>query len=196
MRQDSADKSKTGKQPATGKSAKQVVKRRKPAQKTGAYIAGANTKIVSAAPAMVPAFDSFSDYIKLLSGYKPLFKTPGKKLETIKKGLQPHAIEDLLQVTGATKASLAHLLSLTEPTLRKYIRAKEDLNVTLSEHVLLLFELFDKGIETLGSLEEFKTWLQRPSVGLNAMPMDLLDTVTGINIVMSELLRIDYGILA
>lgn len=62
--------------------------------------------------------------------------------------------------------------------------------------MLLLFELFDKGIETLGSLDEFKAWLQRHSVCLNATPIDLLDTVTGINIVMSELLRIDYGILA
>lgn len=132
----------------------------------------------------------------ILSYYEPLFKSPVAKLIAIKKGLESKAITDLIEITGATQTGAAHILDLTEPTLRKHIKAGKELNTGLSEHILQLFELFDKGMDTFGALSEFKNWLQQHNIGINAKPIDLLDTITGINIIMNELLRIDYGVLA
>lgn len=134
--------------------------------------------------------------IKIIDHYKGDFSSPHSKLAAIKKGLQPQALLDLMSVTGATRLDIAHLLDLTEPTLRKYITAGKELNIGLSEHILQLFELFDKGMDTFGSLEDFKNWLPKHNIGINAKPINLLDTITGISIVMNELLRIDYGALA
>ena len=134
--------------------------------------------------------------IEILGRYQSLFKSPKAKLTAIKKGLESKAINDLLDLTGATQFDVAQILDLTEPTLRKYIKEGKELNTGLSEHILQLFELFDKGMDTFGSLEEFKSWLPQHNVGIDAKPLELLDTIIGINIVLNELMRIDYGALA
>lgn len=132
--------------------------------------------------------------IELLKPYQASFKSPTAKLTAIKKGLAAHAIGDLIEISGATQMDLAQILDLTEPTLRKHSRVGKELNTGLSEHILQLLQLFDKGMDTFGSLEEFKSWLRHESVALSARPVEVLDTITGINIVMDELIRIDYGI--
>lgn len=134
--------------------------------------------------------------LEVLKPYEHYFRSPGAKLKAIKKGLEPEAIDVLLKITGATQTTIAHILDLTEPTLRKHINAGKELNTGLSEHILQLFELFDKGMDTFGSLEEFKNWLPHHNIGIDAKPIDLLDTITGINIIINELRRIDYGVLA
>lgn len=134
--------------------------------------------------------------LRIIKPYENLFTSPKAKLSAIKQGLKPKAIQDLIEITGATQSSIAHILDLTEPTLRKYIKAGKGLNTGLSEHIIQLFELFDKGMDTFGSLEEFKNWLPHQNISINAIPMDLLDTLTGINIIKSELIRIDYGVTA
>ncbi len=134
--------------------------------------------------------------LTLIKPYEKLFTSPKAKHDAIKKGLEPKAIRDLITISGITQTDAAYILDLTEPTLRKYIKAGKELNTGLSEHLIQLFELFDKGMDTFGSLEEFKNWLPHQNIGINAVPMDLLDTLTGINIVMNELIRIDYGVTA
>jgi putative toxin-antitoxin system antitoxin component (TIGR02293 family) len=132
--------------------------------------------------------------IELLKPYQASFKSPTAKLVAIKKGLAANAIGDLLEISGATQMDLAQILALTEPTLRKHSRVGKELSTGLSEHILQLFQLFDKGMDTFGSLEEFKIWLRHESIALSAQPLEVLDTITGINIVMDELIRIDNGI--
>ncbi|MEX8547479.1 MAG: antitoxin Xre/MbcA/ParS toxin-binding domain-containing protein [Mucilaginibacter sp.] len=134
--------------------------------------------------------------LTLIKPYEKLFTSPKAKHDAIKKGLEPKAIQDLIEIAGVTQTDAAHILDLTEPTLRKYIKTGKELNTGLSEHLLQLFELFDKGMDTFGSLEEFKNWLPHHNIGINAVPMELLDTLTGINMVKSELIRIDYGVTA
>ncbi|SEN56532.1 putative toxin-antitoxin system antitoxin component, TIGR02293 family [Mucilaginibacter gossypiicola] len=132
----------------------------------------------------------------LLVPYETYFKSPLAKLGAIKQGLHSNAITDLLKVTGATQSDIAKWLHITEPTLRKHLQSAHELNQGLSEHIIQLFELFDKGLDTFGSLDEFKGWLKHYNLGIDAIPYDLLDTITGISIVISQLIRIDYGVLA
>jgi len=128
--------------------------------------------------------------------YETYFQSPIAKLGAIKQGLKPGAISDLLHVTGATQIDVAKWLDITEPTLRKHIQSAKGLNPGISEHIIQLFELFNKGMDTFGSLNEFKGWLKSYNPGVDAIPFDMLDTITGIGIVMHELIRIDYGVTA
>ncbi|HWD89900.1 MAG TPA: hypothetical protein VG367_17330 [Mucilaginibacter sp.] len=132
----------------------------------------------------------------VLVPYVTYFKSPIAKLEAIKKGLQPNAINDLIRVTGATQTDVSRWLDITEPTLRKHIQNSKGLNLGISEHIIQLFELFNKGLDTFGSLDEFKGWLKSYNIGIDAVPFDILDTITGIGIAINELIRIDYGALA
>jgi len=128
--------------------------------------------------------------------YESLFKSPLAKLGAIKDGLKANALTDLIHVTGATQIDVARWLDITEPTLRKHIQSTKGLNPGISEHIIQLFELFNKGMDTFGSLNEFKGWLKSYNIGIDAKPFDLLDTITGIGIIMNELIRIDYGVMA
>jgi len=134
-----------------------------------------------------------SDY---MVPYETLFQSPIAKLGAIKQGLKADAISDLIHVTGATQIDVAKWLDITEPTLRKHIQSTKGLNPGISEHIIQLFELFNKGMDTFSKLTEFKNWLKTYNPGIDAIPFDLLDTITGISIVMSELIRIDYGVTA
>lgn len=139
----------------------------------------------------------FTSYVSdVLVPYTSYFKSPIAKLDAIKKGLQPNAINDLIVVTGATQADVSRWLDITEPTLRKHLQNSKELNLGISEHIIQLFELFNKGLDTFGSLDEFKAWLKSYNVGIDAVPFDILDTITGISIAMHELIRIDYGATA
>ena len=141
--------------------------------------------------------DSPGMYVsEVLVPYTPYFKSPTAKLDAIRKGLRPGAINDLIQVSGATQTDVSRWLDITEPTLRKHIQNTKDLNLGISEHIIQLFELFNKGLDTFGSLNEFKGWLKHYNVGIDATPFDILDTITGINIVINELIRVDYGATA
>jgi uncharacterized protein (DUF2384 family) len=57
--------------------------------------------------------------------------------------------------------------------------------------------LYKKGAEIFGNANDFNTWLNTEAVGLGKVkPFDLLYTQGGINLVMEELLRIEFGALA
>jgi putative toxin-antitoxin system antitoxin component (TIGR02293 family) len=157
---------------------------------------GVEAKHTVSRPYIIPETTSLPMVHDLFVPYEVYFKSPLAKLGAIKQGLRSDAITDLLQVTGATQIDIAKWLDITEPTLRKHIQGSRELNRGLSEHIIQLFELFDKGLDTFGSLEEFKSWLKHYNPGIDAIPFDLLDTITGISIVLSQLIRIDHGVLA
>ena len=133
---------------------------------------------------------------ELLVPYQTYFESPVNRLSVIKGGLSSSSLKDLLEISGSTRLDIARKLDITEPTLRKHLSNVKELSTSLSEHVLFLLELYDKGIDTFGSVQEFKNWLPQHNIGIDAKPNDLLDSITGINVVMNELNRIDHGVLA
>ncbi|MBK0382460.1 DUF2384 domain-containing protein [Pedobacter sp. SD-b] len=140
--------------------------------------------------------DTVNIVSEALAPYQTYFESPVNRLSVIKGGLASSSIQDLLNISGSTRFDMAKNLDLTEPTLRKHLSNNKELSTSLSEHVLFLLELYDKGLDTFGSIEEFKNWLPQHNIGIGAKPSDLLDSITGINMVMNELNRIDHGILA
>ena len=89
--------------------------------------------------------------------------------------------------------SLAGLLHLSSRTVSNYHQNKQAFEPAQGEHLLKLIALYDKGIEILGSVEEFSYWLNRPFWGSEEKPADWLITSGGIDQVIKELDRIAYG---
>jgi uncharacterized protein (DUF2384 family) len=60
---------------------------------------------------------------------------------------------------------------------------------------MLLAELLSYGREVFESKERFNRWLKEPSNALSGnAPLELLDTLYGIDEVKKELGRIEYGV--
>jgi putative toxin-antitoxin system antitoxin component (TIGR02293 family) len=92
---------------------------------------------------------------------------------------------------------LADLLHVSLKTFQRYRKDNKRLNPAISEHLLKLLALFQQGNEVFGSIDSFNRWLKKPAFGLgNQIPLELLETSGGIDLVMDQLLRIAYGDLA
>ncbi|MEJ7678800.1 MAG: antitoxin Xre/MbcA/ParS toxin-binding domain-containing protein [Segetibacter sp.] len=100
-------------------------------------------------------------------------------------------------MSGKSQKEIAQLIHTTAKTLQNYSAGLKRLPMLQSELLLKLFALYDKGLGVFEGVESFNGWLQKPAFGLyNDVPDTLLFTSTGINLVMDELIRIEYGDIA
>ena len=100
----------------------------------------------------------------------------------------------LKKTTEDSQMDLQHILELTEHNLKIHIAASKTLNNAYSEYALQLLKLFEKGIDTFGSLEEFKAWLKCDNLSLHSKPIYLIAAIPGTTLVLDHLIRIDHGI--
>ena len=113
-------------------------------------------------------------------------------------GVDASLVDRIIEISGlGQRRGAEDYFNLSYKTVSRYIRDKKKLNPRDSETAIRLMALFQKGIEILGSLDSFNTWLSKPAFGLgDRVPADLLITHAGIQLVMDELRRIEYGALA
>lgn len=63
--------------------------------------------------------------------------------------------------------------------------------------MLKIMALFQTGESVFGSADAFRRWMDKPAYGLGSqIPFDLLHTSGGIDLIMDEVVRIEYGDLA
>lgn len=130
----------------------------------------------------------------ILQKYKPLFLKNNDIIVNAKKGLDISAIADFSILSGKNQKEIAALIHTTAKTLQNYSAGSKKLPTLQSELLLKLFALYEKGIETFEGVESFKRWLHKPAFGLyHDVPNNLIYTSTGINLVIDELIRIQYG---
>ena len=99
-------------------------------------------------------------------------------------------VATLLQLSADELADLLH----TTKTLRAYREGKKRLGPAASEQILKLLALARWGEEVFGALRAFRRWLDKPAYGLyNQLPLALLETSGGIDLVADEVDRIAHG---
>jgi putative toxin-antitoxin system antitoxin component (TIGR02293 family) len=134
---------------------------------------------------------------KVLKKYEKKYGNSISLFMSSKEGLDPQAAFDLLEVTLFPGQMIESILYITVKTLTNYKRKRTQLNPAISEKILSIFALYEAGITIFGSVEEFNKWMSTPAYGLgNQRPVDLLNTMTGINLINEELTRIEYGDLS
>lgn len=135
--------------------------------------------------------------IRVLSRYEPFFQNNIALLTKAKKGLSPEAVFDFMLVSELPNEQVESALNKSVKTFQNYREKKTALDAPTSEKLLRLFSLYRKGADVFGSLDAFSQWLSRPAYGLgNQVPQTLMDTITGLELIGEELVRIAYGDLA
>lgn len=118
-------------------------------------------------------------------------------LNTSKKGLEAKTALDFLALSGFTQDEFQETFKTTVKTIQNHVNKDLKLDASLSEKLLKSFALFDTGIEIFGSGRAFHQWLTTPAYGLgNRLPFDMMDTITGIQLIEEELIRLQFGDLA
>jgi hypothetical protein len=132
-----------------------------------------------------------------LAAYQNFNEDPISFLVHAKKGLDAKSALDFIYLSGFTASEFQETFKTTVKTIQNYFAKELKLDAALSEKLLKSFALFDKGILVFGSVKEFQKWLYISSYGLgNLIPFEMMDTITGINLIEEELIRIEHGDLA
>ncbi len=135
---------------------------------------------------------------RILSKYENSIKDNISIVNHSMKGLSTAVFFDFVEISGINKNQLAEeIFEISLKTINRYKQDQKKFNPRNSELLLKLLALYKKGIFVFGQLSGFKQWLLKPAFGLGGkIPYELMITGTGIDLILEELIRIEYGDLA
>jgi putative toxin-antitoxin system antitoxin component (TIGR02293 family) len=137
------------------------------------------------------AFDSSTVTYSSLLGNKMLITY------LIREGVT-HTLFHLIQAsTPFSEKDWADLLDISLKSLTRYRQNETTFKLTQSEKIMEMAEVTELGLQVFGEMDRFKSWLDTPSFALgNVKPLELLRDSFGKELIVGELTRIRYGILA
>ncbi len=99
--------------------------------------------------------------------------------------------------TPFTQAEWAAMLHVSERTLQRYAKNNGSFAPMNAERAMQLDKVFKRGQEVFGSIDKFYTWIRRSPYMLEGqLSLQSLTSAQGIDMVLTQLGRIEHGILA
>ncbi len=99
--------------------------------------------------------------------------------------------------TPFTLTEWSSILHVSERTLQRYAKNNGSFAPINAERALQINHLIAEGKKTFGTIEMFYNWLKRKPLMLEGpLSFESLTTTYGIQLVLTQLGRIQYGILA
>lgn len=107
-------------------------------------------------------------------------------------------LRNLSEITKLPVKTLADsVFEITPKTFNTYRLRGNDVPMRIRELSVKLVELYSKGNRIFGSVDNFNSWLQKESYGLGGLkPIELINSVTGIETIDDELTSIQFGTTA
>ncbi len=89
------------------------------------------------------------------------------------------------------------ILHISERTLHRYAKANSSFPFSVTDRVLQIDKVIKRGIHVFGSLEKFISWLRiNPPALEGRISVHSLRSIEGTNLILTQLGRIEHGILA
>jgi putative toxin-antitoxin system antitoxin component (TIGR02293 family) len=136
---------------------------------------------------------------KLLGGTEVIghpIRTEMDFYEISRMGLPKKALLHLVGNLNLSIRAMAQLLNITERTIQR----KSDvdlLDISTTEQVLQIAEVFSRGNEVFGSPDHFQDWMKADNVSLGGKrPIDLLPSRYGAQMVLDVIGRIEHGVFS
>ena len=118
-------------------------------------------------------------------------------IAAIRAGI-PYSLFDLIQhYTPFTDTDWADFLDISTKSLHRYKSSGDHYFKSIhSEKIIEMAEVTQVGLDVFGNLDKLKLWLNTPNYALGKLkPIELLKDSYGKELVISELTRINHGIL-
>ncbi len=110
----------------------------------------------------------------------------------------PYSLFKLIQdYTPFSENDWANFLNISTKSLQRYRASSEHRFKPIhSEKIIEMAEVTKVGLDVFGSMEKLRLWLNTPNYALGKLkPIELLKDSYGKELVISELTRINHGIL-
>lgn len=96
-----------------------------------------------------------------------------------------------------TQKEWADILHISERTLQRYSHDNGSFNTGIVDRIYQINKVFQRGKEVFGSYQKFNLWLRgNPYMLEGQLSLHSLAGIEGINNVLTQLGRIEHGILA
>ena len=118
-------------------------------------------------------------------------------IAAIRAGVPYSLFSFIQQQAPFSEEDWAYFLDISTKSLHRYKTSDNFYFKAIhSEKIIEMAEVTQVGMDVLGSLSKLKLWLQTPNFALGKLkPLELLKDSYGKELVVSELTRIDHGIL-
>lgn len=114
-----------------------------------------------------------------------------------KQGINYSLFQEIVNSSSFSLKEWSKFLHITERTLQRYKKEQKTFEMIHSERIIEIAKLQNRGTEIFGSRDNFDQWMNSKIIALGGiMPVELLDSAFGIDILMDELGRIEHGVLA
>src|SRR5690349_1031720 len=118
-------------------------------------------------------------------------------IDMIRKGITFATYSAFAKKIPFTPQDWAGFLHISERTLQRYQQDKRRFDSLQSEKIIEIALIYRKGTHTMGSIDNFNTWLDTINLTFGKVkPKTLLDSSFGIQLLHDELTRLEHGILA
>lgn len=149
---------------------------------------------------MVIANAPYENLSEILGGQDEVNTTISSEWDLInlsKKGLKKPVLKAISAQLGVPVQETVRLLGIPADGFAR-MKDAESFNPRYSEHIIKLAELINEGKELWGEEQgQFKAWLQEPVSALgDKRPIELLDTIYGIEMVITIIGRIIHGVFS
>jgi putative toxin-antitoxin system antitoxin component (TIGR02293 family) len=113
-------------------------------------------------------------------------------IKFIRDGVSGDAIMRLAELISISKSDIYNLLNLKARTAQRQV--SKTLDTDKSGHLVQIAKLLERCVEVFDDLEKAQRWLKSPNYALgHQIPLELLDTTEGIELVRDTLTSIEYG---
>ena len=138
-----------------------------------------------------------AEVYQIISKYGDLTGSDNTLTLAALKGIKSSLFSDVVTLTGYSRDLVAGWLDISNKTLINYEKQSKELNPANSELLLKIIQVFEKGLKIFGERVQFKRWLEKPAYGLGGfVPLEMMRTSGGVDLIIDELSRIEYGDLA
>jgi putative toxin-antitoxin system antitoxin component (TIGR02293 family) len=96
-----------------------------------------------------------------------------------------------------TQKEWADILHISERTLQRYAKENGNFNFNVADRILQIDKVIKRGTEVFGNLDKFINWIRdNPYMLEGRLSVQSLASFEGINKILTQLGRIEHGILA
>ena len=142
-----------------------------------------------------------------MPGYKQISKTSkvqepfmafsGNKNMPLVKDFNYKEFKKIADKVPFTQKDWADILHISERTLQRYAKENGNFNFSVADRILQIDKVIKRGIEVFGNLDKFINWIRdNPYMLEGRLSVQSLASFEGINKVLTQLGRIEHGILA
>ena len=136
-------------------------------------------------------------YLESSKGEEPIAIYGMPKQFNITKDFTFNNFKKIASKTDFTQKEWSDILHISERTLQRYSKENTSFSFSVTDRILQIDKVLERGLEVFGSYEKFIRWLRDDPYMLEGrLSLHSLAGFEGINNVLTQLGRIEHGIFA